>query len=183
MTPRTPAVFDGLWPGVPIVDVEPESHSEAGSRLGHVLVTEPFSSDDLPRVRARCYCAAVGAGLPVDRALMFTFAVDVGMINAVQHGGGFGVVTIVCEPENSLVAEVVDRGNGVVAPRDDHRFEAQLTPTRGLWLAERLVDKMFPQLRPHGTILRLVAALGRYPWAGSRHDARLAALIAEVMFT
>jgi hypothetical protein len=93
------------------------------------------------------------------------------------------VLRLLREAGHRLVAEVLDRGRGISPPVNGGAPPA--VAGRGLWLAQRLVDELDLHSGPDGTTLRLAmttAGAHPYPWAGSRYDARLAELIATVLF-
>jgi hypothetical protein len=50
-------------------------------------------------------------------------------------------------------------------------------------MATRLVDQLTVQATERGTMLRLIVATEpqAYPWSGSRHDARMASLLAQIL--
>jgi anti-sigma regulatory factor (Ser/Thr protein kinase) len=85
-------------------------------RVGDALLVEPFSFDNLARLRLACYESVLQAGLAEGRALMFVFAIDQGLVNAIQHGGGRGLLILRRNGADRLIAEVSDRGTGIPPP-------------------------------------------------------------------
>ena len=132
------------------------SHPIEQSRVGDVLLLEAFSGEDVPQLRVVCYRAMVEAGLVEQRARGFAFAIHVGLVNAVQHGGGSGVLRLLRDGGSRLVAEIVDQGDGrtVVPPR-----RPQPSGVSGLSLAQRLVDDVALRSGPEGSTLRLVMTI------------------------
>jgi len=160
----------------------PTAQAGSGRGVGDVLLSVPFGHSDRPQLLRTCYTALTTAGLVETRALMFTFAINVGLVNSLQHGGGHGQVNVVHYRGGQIVAEIIDPGQ-----RADWKAEATASTEvgSGLWLAERMVDDLTLESGPRGSTLRLVVAVGGgiYPWVGSRHDANLADLIATILFS
>lgn len=152
-------------------------------QVADVLLSEAFTVDDVGQVRVRCYHCALDAGLTHERALMFAFSINEAMLNAIQHGGGRGVVLVLHDGVGRLIAEVVDGGPGVTSPLPEQLPLAEANGGRGLWLARRLVDQLTMEASEEGTTLRLEVACGReaYPWSGSPHDVRMATLLAAIL--
>jgi serine/threonine-protein kinase RsbW len=125
-------------------------------RMGDVLLLEEFSGVDVPQLRLACYRVIVQAGLVEDWARRFALAIRVGLVNAVQHGGGSGVLRLLRDGGSRLVAEIVDQGAGrtVAPPR-----RPQPSGESGLSLAQRLVDDVALWSGPEGSTLRLVMTI------------------------
>ncbi len=132
------------------------SESVEQSRMGDVLLLEQFSGVDVPQLRHVCYRVIVNTGLVEDLACRFALAIRVGLVNAVRHGGGSGVLRLLRDGGSRLVAEIVDQGAGrTVAP--PHR--PRPGGASGLSLARRLVDDMALWSGPDGSTLRLVMTI------------------------
>ncbi len=106
-----------------------------------------FGPDDLRRVR-EIVRAIAGERIP-DRADNAVLAVHEIAVNSIVHGGGHGVL-LIDETADSLVFTVEDDdGTGSVPevlPLDDHS-----TSGRGLWIAQRLSDRLTIEARPTRT--------------------------------
>jgi serine/threonine-protein kinase RsbW len=91
----------------------------------------------------------------------FVLAVNELLTNAVRHGGGKGRVRL-WRRGDEVVCEVSDHGTGF----DDTRLSAGTKPPPdtpggwGLWLADKLSDRMEVDTGPSGTTVRISALLG-----------------------
>ena len=108
-------------------------------------------------VRRRVSEAARKVGLSPERVASFTVAVNEIVINAVEHGGGTAVVTLMMWARR-LVVEVVDHGT---AP---WQFAVPAAPPppdqlhgRGLWLAKQRSDELTVDARDGDRLVRLTA--------------------------
>ena len=106
---------------------------------GSVLLNQSFDLGTLSATRR-----AVLGTFPVDelaqgRARAFLAAINEGMINAIQHGGGGGNVTV-CRTHGRLIAVVQDirRTIPFVLPQDLPAVTAE--GGRGLWIIVRSCD-------------------------------------------
>jgi anti-sigma regulatory factor (Ser/Thr protein kinase) len=151
---------------------------------GQVLVAVDFSVADLVGLRAACRTTLDATGLDPDRALMFVFAINEGLVNAVLHGGGSGRLTLLTNGR-FLVAEIADRGPGTTRTIPTSLPPDDAESGRGLWAAQRAVDRISLTSGPDGTRLRLEVVyrwVNGYPFAGSPHDASLGRQIAATLF-
>ncbi len=98
------------------------------------------------------------AGLEPDRAESLVLAVNEIATNSIQHGGGFGTLTVWAEPD-ALVCEVRDAGSiseplvGRVAP------SAGALGGRGLWIANQVCELVQVRSFPDGVTVRLRMSL------------------------
>lgn len=95
------------------------------------------------------------AGATVQSTAQFVQAVDEVATNALEHGGGSGVLQVWTGPE-SILCQISDTGAGLRNPLD-----GQLPPGhraargRGLWLARQFSDLVELHSDPEGTTVRL----------------------------
>jgi anti-sigma regulatory factor (Ser/Thr protein kinase) len=115
----------------------------AGRELGRV----EFGPDDLRHVREVVRTIA-GERIP-DRADNAVLAVHEVAVNSIVHGGGRGVL-LIDETSDSIVFTVEDAdGTGSVPQVQATVSEA--TSGRGLWIAQRLSDRLIIETRPTRT--------------------------------
>ncbi|WP_238008973.1 ATP-binding protein [Dactylosporangium sp. AC04546] len=127
----------------------------------HILTMPPVTVDGVAGVRQSVGAAAHRAGLPQERADLFTVAVNEIVINAIEHGGGVADVTIIVAGPR-LTVEVGDRGTAgppLVVPGEPPPVDQP--GGRGLWLASRLCDELTiePRGHPGGTVVRLTTVV------------------------
>ena len=122
-----------------------------------LVALPPVTVDGVAEVRRRVTEAAHEVGLSPDRVAGFTVAVNEIVINAVEHGGGTAVVTLILRARQ-LVVEVVDHGTAqwqfsvpTAAPPPDQIHG------RGLWLATKLSDELTVDSRGTDRLVRLTA--------------------------
>ena len=114
---------------------------------GRELRRVEFGPDDLRRVR-EIVRAIAGERIP-DRADNAVLAVHEIAVNSIVHGGGHGVL-LIDETADSLVFTVEDDdGTGSVPQLGTPDDTA--TSGRGLWIAERLSDRLTIDARPTRT--------------------------------
>ena len=84
---------------------------DSSERNGYadVLVAQSFGVDDLGPLRATCLFALEHAGLTHLRALMLVWAINEGLLNAIQYGGGHGRLVVLAHP-TAIVVEITDSG-------------------------------------------------------------------------
>jgi anti-sigma regulatory factor (Ser/Thr protein kinase) len=119
-----------------------------------------FTGRGLDAVRnlvARC---GAHAGLADTSREELVLAVNELATNSVQHGGGGGALRVWREP-GALVCDVRDRGflrdpsvGRLPPPVDQHGG-------RGLWLVNRLCDRVQIRSSPDGTLVRVQMRIGR----------------------
>jgi anti-sigma regulatory factor (Ser/Thr protein kinase) len=117
-----------------------------------------FNAVDLRRVRDGCRAALRDAGLDDDRAPMFVVAINECLTNAIQHGGGHGRLVLI-DDGVLVVAEIFDQGRGgdlTTIPVQMPAVDAVCG--RGLWMVQRLVDRLTLTTGVGGTTLRLEMA-------------------------
>jgi anti-sigma regulatory factor (Ser/Thr protein kinase) len=126
--------------------------------------TEPaelrFTIEDLAVVRKLVLDRAMQASLEADRARDLVLAVNELATNSLRHGGGAGAVRIWTE-EETLVCEVGDSGH--IADRSVGHVRptpAQHTG-RGLWVVNRLCDRVQIHSTPTGSVVRVQMRLAR----------------------
>ena len=123
----------------------------AGRELGRV----EFGPDDLRRVR-EIVRTIVGELIP-DRADNAVLAVHEVAVNSIVHGGGHGVL-LIDETADSLVFTIEDEdGTGSVPQL--RTVDGESTSGRGLWIAERLSDRLTIEARPTRTRVQLHLSL------------------------
>ncbi|NJQ03283.1 ATP-binding protein [Streptomyces zingiberis] len=125
------------------------------------LLELAFTVEDLSEVRSRVGDCARKAGLSEPRLGDFVLAVHEVACNAVEHGGGAGVLVVERAP-GVLRCRVSDRGPG---------FSAAVIPAeapgeefgeggRGLWLTRLLTDRLEVVPAVVGAVVTLAMALG-----------------------
>ncbi len=111
--------------------------------------------DQLAILRAFVTSHATQAGAAAQSVGHFVQAVDEVATNAVEHGGGSGVLQIWTSPD-TIVCEVSDTGAGLLDPLAGHlppdRFTAH---GHGLWLARQFSDLLELHSDSAGTTVRL----------------------------
>ena len=109
----------------------------------------------LATLRAFMTSYATWAGAPAQSVAQFVQAVDEVATNALEHGGGSGVVRIWTGTQ-TMSCEVSDTGPGLGDPLAGH---LPLPPGRaggcGLWLARQFCDLVEVRSDPAGTTVRL----------------------------
>ena len=119
-----------------------------------------FAAEDLGRLRRELAATVAGSGLDVEAGEDLVYAASEVATNAVEHGGGTGVLwTWVADGE--AVCLVSDAGRlcepfpGVAPPSLDQ------DRGRGLWLARALCDDVDVAVDDEGTRVRLARRLVR----------------------
>ena len=117
-----------------------------------------FQSLTVSAVRTLVSRHAVRAGMDRSRSNDLVLAVNEIASNSVNHGGGWGVLGIWREGD-ALVCEITDRGRG------DWSLPALRDPAPdtedgyGLWLADRLCERVDVRSGRGGTVVRLEVGL------------------------
>jgi anti-sigma regulatory factor (Ser/Thr protein kinase) len=122
--------------------------------IGDVLLVMNFALDDLAQARAACRAALLDVRLDHDRVSMLVGAINEGLINAIQHGGGAGMLALLYDGE-TLFAQIVDHGPGLVGPIPDQLPPQDAPGGRGLLMARQMVDQLAITSDSGGTTLRL----------------------------
>jgi|1185.fasta_scaffold379584_2 serine/threonine-protein kinase RsbW len=128
---------------------------------GPPLLSEKFDRRIITGIRHSVGAIASAAGLAGQRLDDFILAVNEMMTNAVRYAGGWGRLTLWCA-DSMLECEVADEGPGIPAAtlRTGHERPSTFAVSgRGLWLAQRLCDRVTIDTGPHGTRIRLAIAL------------------------
>ncbi len=112
-------------------------------------------ADQLTIVRSYVTFHAIEVGVAEPEIEQFVQAVNEVAINAIEHGGGSGVLRIWTGPR-AMVCEVSDTGAGLRDPLAG-RLPAGRSTARGrrLWLARQLCDLLELRTGPAGTTVRL----------------------------
>jgi serine/threonine-protein kinase RsbW len=124
------------------------------------LLTETFERSQVTRLRHAVASCVGRAGLMGQRLDDFVLAVNELLTNAVRHGGGKGRLQL-WRRGDEVVCEVSDHGAGF----DETRLSSGARPAAdtpggwGLWLADKLSDRMEVQTGPGGTTVRISAVL------------------------
>jgi serine/threonine-protein kinase RsbW len=123
-----------------------------------VRVSEQFTVNDLPRVRALVEQAAVSAGVSGARCGELVAAVNEVAVNAVLYAGGSGRVTAI-STDDGVRIEVSDQGPGLPLgiPRVD-RPPPDAFGGRGLWMALRLFPDLTISSSPLGVTVTMFAS-------------------------
>ncbi|MEV6520412.1 ATP-binding protein [Longispora sp. NPDC051575] len=124
------------------------------SEVGPIVVSAPFTIDELARTRLLVFEAARLAGLAEARGQELVLAVNELVVNVVRHGGGTGTLTTHVGREG-LTVEVADTGPGLPETLPSTLPDPGQTSGRGLWL----VRTLFPGTRwtstPRGLTVRV----------------------------
>ncbi|MGH3982275.1 MAG: anti-sigma factor RsbA family regulatory protein [Pseudonocardiaceae bacterium] len=94
------------------------------------------------------------AGAAVHAAEQFVQAVDEVATNAINHGGGSGLLRVWTDPQQ-ISCEVSDTGAGLRDPLAGRLPTGFTARGRGLWLARQLCDLVELHSDPGGTTVRL----------------------------
>jgi anti-sigma regulatory factor (Ser/Thr protein kinase) len=126
-----------------------------------VLLRRRFGAADIPPLRVLVESYAAFAGLPEPRRGDFVVAMDAVAVNAVQHGGGQGVLVLARTP-GELECRISDRGPGFteeVIPDLAPGLNG-CCPGRGLWLTRLITDRLTVVPGPAGTTVTFAMAVG-----------------------
>ncbi|MGW0534177.1 ATP-binding protein [Streptomyces sp. NPDC003032] len=117
-----------------------------------ILLRTPFTAKDVPYLRALVEGHAALVGLPQQRRGDFVVAMDAVASNAVQHGGGQGVLTLARAACHELRCRISDGGPGFTAD-----VIPELAPGingaghgQGLWLTRLVTDDLTISADPTG---------------------------------
>ena len=139
------------------LDDAARSRTRREHRIGHVLIAERFNAVDLRRVRDGCRAALRNTGLDDDGTSMFVLAINECLTNAIRHGGGHGRFVLI-DDGALLVAEIIDEGPGISATIPVQRPALDALSGRGLWVVQRIVDRLTLTTGIGGTTVRLEMA-------------------------
>lgn len=123
----------------------------AGRELGRV----EFGPEDLRRVR-EVVRTIVGERIP-ERADNAVLAVHEVAVNSILHGGGHGVL-LIDETADSLVFTIED-ADGTGSVPHLRTADVESTSGRGLWIAQRLSDRLTIEARPASTRVQVHLSL------------------------
>lgn len=143
--------------------VHPDARTEPAVRT---LIVQPFTSREVTALRHAVARCAAGCGLAGARLEDFVLAVHESVVNAVEHGGGYGHFRM-WTAGDLLRAETSDQGSGIPESRlDSHRRPSDMAFTgRGIYLIRRLCDDVDFRTGPAGTRAVLTMRLPRHPHA------------------
>ncbi len=111
--------------------------------------------DQLAALRAFVTSHATQTGAARQHVDQFVQAVDEVATNAIQHGGGSGVLQIWVD-SHTMMCEVSDTGTGLRDPLAGHLPPGRVAARgRGLWIARHFSDLIELHSGPAGTIVRL----------------------------
>jgi anti-sigma regulatory factor (Ser/Thr protein kinase) len=139
-----PVVFNAECDRPPLRELPPPALWLSFDRVGQLVTLRDFVTSH-----------ATGAGASTQHVEQFVQAVDEVAANAIEHGGGSGVLQIWTNPQ-TILCEVSDTGPGLCDP-----LAGRLPPSRfavrgrGLWLARHLCDLVEMRTGPAGTTVRL----------------------------
>lgn len=143
-----PAVFNAECDNSPLAEPPSSALRLACHRL-----------DQLATLRAFMASYATWAGVGAQAVEQFVQAVDEVATNAIEHGGGSGVLRIWTGPQ-SMSCEVSDTGAGLSDPLAGHLPPpAGRADLRGLWLARQFCDLVEVRSDHGGTTVRLHLSL------------------------
>lgn len=150
------------------------SRTRREHRIGHVLMAERFDAIDLRRLRDGCRAALRHTVLDDDRTWMFVVAINECVTNAIRHGGGHGQFILI-DDGAVLVAEIIDQGPGFSTTIPEQPPARDALAGRGLWMVQRIVDRMTLNTGLGGTTVLLEMAYtssnGRHTGADGLHPA------------
>jgi anti-sigma regulatory factor (Ser/Thr protein kinase) len=139
-----PIVFSAECDRPPLPEPPPTALRLVFSRLGQLATLRVFMTS---------YATWAGAApQPVEQ---FVQAVDEVATNAIEHGGGSGIVRVWTDPQ-VMSCEISDSGTGLRDPLAGHLPPPPgRTGGCGLWLARQFCDLVEVRSNPTGTIVRL----------------------------
>lgn len=139
-----PAVFNAECNSSPLPELPPPT---LWLRFRHL--------DQLAALRAFVTFHATQTGAATQHVEQFVQAVDEVATNAIQHGGGSGVLQIWADP-HTIMCEVSDTGAGLGDPLAGYLPPGRVAARgRGLWIARHFSDLIELHSDPAGTIVRL----------------------------
>ena len=111
--------------------------------------------DQLAALRAFVTSHAIQTGAATQYVEQFVQAVDEVTTNAIQHGGGSGVLQIWADPQ-AMTCEVSDTGTGLGDPLAGYLPPGRIAVRgRGLWIARQFSDLIELHSDSAGTTVRL----------------------------
>lgn len=139
-----PAVFTAECDSSPLPEPPSSALRLAFNHLGQLATLRGFMTS-----------YATWAGAAAESVTQFVQAVDEVATNAIEHGGGSGVIRIWTSPQ-AMSCEISDNGAGLSDPLAGH---LPLPPGRaggcGLWLARQFCDLVQVRSGSAGTTVRL----------------------------
>jgi len=121
---------------------------------------QEFGLDDLHDLRALVGAAATAAGLSPSRADDLVVAASELAANSILYGGGRGLATVWGE-DGAVLVEVADAGTITDPTVGRVRPDPGAAGGRGLYIANRLCDRVSIDSSRTGTRVRLQMDLGR----------------------
>ncbi|HKR51417.1 MAG TPA: sensor histidine kinase, partial [Pseudonocardiaceae bacterium] len=111
--------------------------------------------DQLVTLRDFVTFHATHAGATPQRVEQFVHAIDEVVVNAIEHGGGSGVLQF-WTGRQTISCEVSDTGGGLRDPLTGHLPPSRCTVRgRGLWMARQFCDLVELRTDTSGTVVRL----------------------------
>jgi anti-sigma regulatory factor (Ser/Thr protein kinase) len=138
-----PAAFNAEFDKTPLPDPPPSA-----LRLRFDGVSQ------LSTLRGFVISYVTWAGAAIQSAEQFVQAVDEVATNAIDHGGGSGLLRVWTDPQR-ISCEVSDTGAGLRDPLAGRLPTGFTARGRGLWLARQLCDLVELHSGPGGTTVRL----------------------------
>ncbi|MFI7105852.1 ATP-binding protein [Nonomuraea sp. NPDC050227] len=125
-----------------------------------LLLTQVFTLHDVTKLRRAVAEQAESSGLREGRLDDFVLAVHESVVNAVEHAGGRGHLTL-WTVDGVIRSETTDQGTGIPqAYLDGDVRPSSLSYTgRGIYLIRRLCDVVDVRTGPDGTTVRLTMRL------------------------
>ncbi|WP_336207419.1 ATP-binding protein [Nonomuraea sp. LPB2021202275-12-8] len=127
------------------------------------LITQPFTLQEVTTLRHAVARHASASGLAGARLEDFVLAVHESVVNAVEHGGGYGHLKL-WTSGGMLRAETADHGSGIPHGYvNGHRLPSDMAFTgRGIYLIRRLCDGVDFRTGPGGTVVQITMRLPRH---------------------
>ena len=139
-----PAVFTAECDAAPLPDPPSSALRLAFDQLGHLATLRAFMTS-----------YATWAGAAAQAVSQFVQAVDEVATNAIEHGGGSGVIRIWTSPQ-AMSCEISDSGSGLSDPLAGHLpLPLGRAGGCGLWLARQFCDLVEVRSGSAGTTVRL----------------------------
>jgi anti-sigma regulatory factor (Ser/Thr protein kinase) len=130
------------------------SDDTAVAPVGAAMHFGPFGRDDLCAVRRFAAGCAGSAGLDPERADDVELVVNEAASNAIEHGGGCGVLRAWFDG-TVLLIEVTSPGPAPALPADPVLPDPGGARGRGLWMMSRLTDRLEIRTGGAGTVVRM----------------------------
>ncbi len=109
----------------------------------------------MQRLRQLVAWAARRVGLTQERGENLELAVSEAASNVIKHGGGSGELHLLRDDNRALIAQISDQGPGMASRGPVTLPSAEQNHGRGLYLIQRLCDRVEFRTGPHGTTVHL----------------------------